>query len=245
MADTDKEPRLPAGRPAGRARCSAGRTWTNYQLPTTNYQLDSTTTPRPSDRERDPRRLNVHEQPLPVRAVARAGELAAPVVLIEAVPVNGAQIDVVLDEAEDHAVGGEAVHVLGAVTVFAQHESAARAHREVVGCVEDVGRRRLEQQPQPLISRIVFEDLSLSGIAATARHEVDDAVAIPRAFELAKAGRAFRSPLVVHARGPGRHGGVRSINDVPHHVAPLAVLIGACVGQGNTSDAKHLEDATV
>src|SRR5688572_11550044 len=139
MADTDKEPRLPAGRPAGRARCSAGRTWTNYQLPTTNYQLDSTTTPRPSDRERDPRRLNIDEQPLPIRAVAGAGELAASVVLIEAVPINRAQIDVVLDEAENHAVGGETMHILSAATVFAQHESAAGAHADVVWCIEDVG----------------------------------------------------------------------------------------------------------
>src|SRR5688572_23692210 len=107
-------------------------------------QSEGALLPGTSDREGSARGLDVGEQPVAVLGFEggagplRAGEVAR--VSLGGL-VFGRQHDVVLREAEDRSVGGEAVHVLEAAAVLTQHEAAAGADTDVVRSVEHVGRR--------------------------------------------------------------------------------------------------------
>ena len=110
---------------------------------------------------------------------------------------------------EDFAVDGQAVEELGAAAVLAEHEAAARAHRDVVGRVQHL--RTLGDSNTRRASRwgLVLPDLALSHVAAAGRHEVDLAATVPGALEPAEGGAALSEALREHssrrsARDPDR-----------------------------------------
>src|SRR5262245_38415300 len=112
------------------------------------WRLQGAVLPRTGDREGDPRRLDVDEEPLAIPAVGRPRPFAAAEIAREAVLLAG-QLDVVPRELEDLAVQGQALQALAReVAILAQDDPAARAHGDVVGIVEDILVGRLEDERQ-------------------------------------------------------------------------------------------------
>ena len=109
--------------------------------------LERSVAPRAGDGKRNAGTLDIHEQPAAVRTVGRAGELAAAEVAGKSVAaVRGAKVHVVLGEPEDVPVDGQTMEEFRARAVLTQDEPAARACTDIVGRVEDLGGRRLEDR---------------------------------------------------------------------------------------------------
>ena len=114
-------------------------------------RLERPLVPGTRDGEGNPRRLDVDEQPLAVRAKVRAGPLLASVAarrdrLSRSRNLSGRQTDVVLGERESVAVERQADQPLtsGEVVggrIFAQKKPAARRDGDVVRIIELVGGR--------------------------------------------------------------------------------------------------------
>src|SRR5687767_7247244 len=148
--------------------------------------------PGPGDRERDARRLDVDEHPSAVKTRPRpfvSGVVAWPAIgddaattlvdrLIRALDIGRGQIDAVLGENERLAVLRESAQSLDVIAaVFTQDDATAIADGDVVGVVAlqmgGAAARRIEDDGENLLARIVFEHLSLAGDTTTGAHEVD------------------------------------------------------------------------
>jgi pimeloyl-ACP methyl ester carboxylesterase len=108
----------------------------------TSRWLERPTAPGTCDGERDAGALDVGEQPIPIlRFERRSGPFSGRIVAgLDRGPAGHAvgDNDVVGGEREDLAVGGQAVQELHPAAVLAQHQPAARAHRDVVGIAQHV-----------------------------------------------------------------------------------------------------------
>src|SRR5690606_3778180 len=99
---------------------------------------------------------------------------------------------------------------------------AAGADADVVGGVEDVGRRRGEHAGERLGDGVVGEGLALAGRAAVRRHDVDHPVAVPRALAPRDPGRALGRGL-----GPARRlaGAQSGLSTVTHRARALVPVV--------------------
>src|SRR5688572_13384582 len=121
-------------------------------------------TPGTGDRKRHAGRLNIYEQPLSIRAVARAGKLVPHVVAGgHAIVVCGQQVDVVLREREripverqpDEPLANELI----ARGILTEQQTAAWRHGDVVWIVEIIGGRRYVDHLERFGDGVVLEYL--------------------------------------------------------------------------------------
>jgi len=148
--------------------------------------------PRPPDRKRDARRLDVDEERLAVGAEGRAREL----------PAFKARHEVAR-EVEDLSLARQAAdELIGGVPVFADYQMAARADAEIVGHIQHrLFPRFVDELELAFVfaRRNVLPDLAEFAVAAAGRREEDTVAAVPAAFEPRKGRAAFREALPVNA----------------------------------------------
>ena len=201
--------------------------------------------PGPGNRERDAGRLDVHEQPFAIGAVAGAGELAPAVVLVEGADRRLTKIGVVLDKRK--IVPSSVKPCTSSVPLpSSQSTSPPRGLTHMLS-----GALRMSAEGDSNSSRTrsstgsYLENLPLASVAAARRQEVDAAVAGPSAFEARKPGGAFRKALAEDRRLAEREIRVRLVNDVPLDVEPLPGLVRAGVELRRPSHTEHLENPAI
>ena len=143
------------------------------------------------------------------------------------------QHDVVPCDGEDVAVEAQALQALAAqIAVLAQHDVAVLARPDIVGIVQLLFIRRLEDEAELLVARVVLPDLALAGLAAVRRHDVHALIlrVVRRALEPAEDGAALVVALTEDTegvRGPGamRPLGVEDVHPLrPRNVDPTPTL---------------------
>ena len=169
--------------------------------------------PGAGDGEGDPGDLEVGEQPFPIRAECGTRPFELAVVTVEAAVGRFAQVHVVGSEGDHGAFGRQALEALlgSGAPVLADHQSPARAHRDVVGHVEDHPAGGLEEERQLLFGGDVAPDLARGRVAAALGREIDLPLGKPAAFEAREHRRLLGIALPKAAVAPAPVVGVHDL----------------------------------
>jgi hypothetical protein len=102
--------------------------------------------------------------------------------LCEKQPPANSPLRIVLGDPEQFALGVHADDVVAAGAVLVQIQAAVGADGDVVGRFEHAARSVDSTISVTVSARVVGPDLALADVAAVGADEIDQAVAVPRAF---------------------------------------------------------------